>query len=86
MNFLILGCTILKLKTNSMLSSAKKIGGIIFLTILLFTGFVLMTGPSNTGSEFNESIFSFRRITLAPFVIIASYSGFIWLIFKRPSK
>lgn len=48
--------------------------GVSFLMIVI--GFILMTG-SKTVIEFNPDIFSFRRITLAPIVIIC---GFITLI------
>lgn len=44
-----------------------------------------MTGSSNKVGEFDNSIFSFRCITLAPLVVVASYICFIWLILKKPS-
>jgi hypothetical protein len=47
-------------------------------------GFVLMSGPKPAGNDvFNNDIFSFRRITLAPLLILGSYVGLIWLILKR---
>ncbi|MBO7254880.1 MAG: DUF3098 domain-containing protein [Paludibacteraceae bacterium] len=48
--------------------------GIAILCILL--GFVLMYG-SSTSTEFNPDIFSFRRITLAPIIVLG---GFILMI------
>jgi hypothetical protein len=54
---------------------------------LLTLGFVLMSGGGSADRNvFNEDIFSFRRITLAPLVIIGSYIGFIWLILKKSSN
>ncbi|MFY9154189.1 MAG: DUF3098 domain-containing protein [Prolixibacteraceae bacterium] len=54
------------------------IGG--FLTL----GFILMRGGGSADKNvFNDDIFSFRRITLAPLVIIGSYLAFIWLILKK---
>ena len=51
---------------------------------LLILGFVLMSGGgSSDPNVFNPEIFSFRRITLAPLVIIGSYSALIWLILKN---
>lgn len=68
-----------------MLFPKRKYYGLILISVLLLSGFLLMTGTSNSGGEFNKSIFSFRRITLAPLIIVASYTGFIWLILKKPS-
>ena len=51
---------------------------------LLILGFVLMSGGgSSDPNVFTPEIFSFRRITLAPLIIIGSYSALIWLIFKK---
>lgn len=42
--------------------------------VLLFLGFLLMSGGGeHTATEFDSSIFSFRRITLAPIVVIAGF-------------
>jgi hypothetical protein len=52
--------------------------------ILLTLGFLLMSGPKNELPEqFNEDIFSFRRITLAPFLILAAYGGLICVMMKK---
>jgi len=59
---------------------------IIFILIISFLilGFVLMAGGgSDNPSVFDEKIFSFRRITLAPIIIIGSYIAMIWLILKK---
>ncbi len=49
----------------------------IFMLIgigLLILGFVLMSGGGTSDpNEFNEEIFSARRITIAPMVVIAGY-------------
>ena len=61
-----------------------------YLILLLFIGlltlgFILMSGGGSADPNvFNEDMFSFRRITLAPIVIIGAYSGSIWLIVKKP--
>lgn len=57
-----------------------------FAVILL--GFILMIGG---GSEdpvnvFNEEMFSFRRITLAPVVVLAGFVFEIYAIMKKPKE
>jgi len=48
---------------------------------LLILGFILMIGNENAGpSQFNEDIFSFRRITLAPLILLTGYMVMIYAI------
>ena len=58
---------------------SKKRYQILFLSILIIgVGFLLMSGGgSNNPDVFNNEIYSFRRIRLAPLVVI---SGFIMCI------
>ena len=42
-----------------------------------------MAGPEKTPNEFNEAIFSFRRITLAPIVILSAYGLMVFTIFSK---
>ena len=52
--------------------------------VLLFLGFVLMSGGGeHTATEFDYSIFSFRRISLAPVVVIAGFVVVCFGIMKR---
>lgn len=52
--------------------------------VLLLVGFVLMSGGGeHTATEFDYSIFSFRRITLAPIVVIAGFVVVGFGIMKR---
>ena len=52
--------------------------------VLLFIGFLLMSGGGeHTATEFDSSIFSFRRITLAPIVVIAGFVVVGFGIMKR---
>jgi len=54
---------------------------------LIMLGFLLMVGgKSNNPNVFNEEIFSFRRITLAPILILAGYVVEIFAIMKKPKK
>ena len=55
--------------------------------IVIVIGFILMSGGGDhTATEFDESIFSFRRITLAPIVVIAGFVFEIFAIMKRFEK
>ena len=63
----------------------KYIGLILILSLLILV-FVLMSGGGLDNPDvFREDIFSFRRITLAPIIIIGSYIVIFWLIFKKPT-
>lgn len=65
----------------------KKYVVLILLVGLLTLGFILMSGGSSADPDvFNDDVFSFRRITLAPLIIIGSYVGLIGLILKKPSN
>lgn len=53
-----------------------------FLVIVL--GMVLMAGgKSSSPDEFNYAMFSFRRITLAPILIVAGFAFEIYAILKK---
>ena len=52
--------------------------------LVIVLGFVLMSGGGDhTVTYFDESIFSFRRITLAPVVVIAGFVVVGVAIMKR---
>jgi len=54
---------------------------------VIVIGFLLMLGgKSDSPDQFSEKIFSFRRITLAPVVILAGFIFEIWAIMKRPKE
>ncbi len=53
-----------------------------FLVILL--GFILMSGGGGTtATEFDYSMFSFRRITLAPIVVVVGFAIEAYAILKK---
>ena len=54
--------------------------------VIIVLGFILMIGgKSEDPTIFNEEeIFSFRRITLAPMVVLAGFIFEIWAIMKKP--
>lgn len=52
---------------------------------VIVLGFLLMIGGGSDDPQvFNEAIFSFQRITLAPMLILAGYVIEIFAIMKRP--
>ena len=57
---------------------------IIGFTIIII-GFLLMIGgKADNPNEFNPDIFSFRRITLAPVIVLFGFAFEIWAIMKKP--
>ncbi len=52
---------------------------------LIFVGFLLMIGGgSDNPNEFSYKIFDFRRLTLAPILVLAGYVVEIFAIMKKP--
>lgn len=52
--------------------------------VLIALGFFLMSGGgSDDPNVFNEEIFNFRRIRLAPTVVLAGFGVVIYSIFKK---
>lgn len=48
-------------------------------------GFILMAGGKSTDPNvFNEEMFSFRRITLAPMLVFGGFVFEIYAIMKKP--
>ncbi len=56
--------------------------------IIIIIGFALMIGGrSEDPNVFNEEeIFSFRRITLAPIIVLAGFIFEIWAIMRKPKE
>ena len=52
---------------------------------MIIIGFMLMSGGgSEDPNVFNPEIFSFRRITLAPIVVMSGFALEIYAIMRRP--
>ena len=52
---------------------------------IIVVGFILMAGGgSNDPNVFNPEIFSFRRITLAPLLLLIGFVFEIYAIMKKP--
>ncbi|MBR2201261.1 MAG: DUF3098 domain-containing protein [Bacteroidales bacterium] len=59
---------------------------LIGLGIIIF-GFILMAGGGiDDPNVFDESIFSFTRITLAPIVVLAGFGFEIYAIMHKPKS
>lgn len=59
---------------------------VIGFAIIIF-GFLLMIGgKADNPNEFNEKIFSFRRITLAPIIVLLGFVFEIYAIMKKPTE
>ena len=60
------------------------IGGVV----LIFIGFLLMSGGKSANPhEFHyEEIYSFRRITLAPIVVLLGFFIEVYAIMKKPKE
>ncbi len=62
-----------------------KLMAIGFAVIII--GFILMAGgKSDDPKVFSEDIFSFRRITLAPLIVLAGFIFEIYAIMKKPRE
>jgi membrane-bound ClpP family serine protease len=54
---------------------------------IIVVGFILITGgKSNDPNVFNPDIFSFRRITLAPIILLFGFAFEIYAIMKKPKS
>jgi hypothetical protein len=74
---------------NSVMSlSRENFKYIIVGCVVVIVGFILMSGGGTEDpTQFNEEeLFSFRRITLAPFLVMLGYGIVLFGILKRPKK
>ena len=54
---------------------------------IIVVGFILMAGGgSDDPNAFNPDIFSFRRITLAPIILLLGFAFEIYAIMKKPKS
>lgn len=52
--------------------------------LIIVIGFILMAGGgSDDPNVFNEDVYSFRRITLAPIVVLVGFAFEIYAIMKK---
>ena len=54
--------------------------------VIIIFGFLLMIGGKSPDPDtFSEEIFSFRRITLAPIIVLFGFVFEIWAIMRKPN-
>lgn len=54
---------------------------------IIVLGFILMSGgKSDDPTVFSDKIFSFRRITLAPMLVLFGFVFEVYAIMKKPSQ
>jgi len=72
-------------KTGGFAFSKENYRLLLIGLALIFVGFLLMIGGgSDDPNVFSEDIFNFRRMTLAPILILAGYVVEIFAIMKKP--
>ena len=67
--------------------NAKNYKVMLIGIAVVILGFILMIGGGTEDPmDFNEDIFSFRRITLAPIVVMIGYGVIFYSIVKKDSS
>jgi len=76
------------MENSVMALSRENFKYIIVGCVVVVVGFILMSGGGTEDpTQFNEEeLFSFRRITLAPFLVMLGYGVVLFGILKRPKK
>jgi len=60
---------------------------LIIGAVIIVIGFLLMVGGrADSPDQFNPEIFSFRRITLAPIIVLLGFAFEIYAIMKKPKE
>jgi hypothetical protein len=73
-----------KKQERVMLFDRSKYTWLIAGLLVTAVGFILMAGGgSDDPAVFSEDIFSFRRMTLAPILVLAGYGMQIYAILKK---
>jgi hypothetical protein len=72
------------IKKQEFLFSATNYKILIIGLVVIALGFILMSGGSNENPNvFNEDVYSFRRIRLAPTVVLIGFGITIYSILKK---
>lgn len=53
---------------------------------IVVIGFVLMSGPGSTETNYDPDIFSARRIKLAPAVCLLGFVSMIYAVIRKPKE
>ena len=71
-------------KKSEFLFSATNYKILIIGLVVIALGFILMSGGANENPNvFNEDVYSFRRIRLAPTVVLIGFGITIYSILKK---
>jgi len=74
-------------KSQNLFSKENYKWMLIGLVVILLGVILMIGGKSNDPNQFNvNEVYSFRRITLAPIVILAGFAIEIYAIFRKPTK
>ena len=74
-------------KKEQMILPAKNLKIMLIGVVVIVVGFLLMTGGgSSDPNVFNDDMFSFRRITLAPIVVLVGFGVIAFSIMKKFKK
>ena len=71
-------------KKQEFLFGANNYKILIIGLVVIALGFILMSGGANENPNvFNEEVYNFRRIRLAPTVVLIGFGITIYSIFKK---
>lgn len=74
-------------KSQNLFSKENYKWMLIGLVVILLGVLLMIGGKSDNPNEFNvNEVYSFRRITLAPIVILAGFAVEIYAIFRKPNR
>ena len=74
-------------KKKEFLFGKRNYKFLLFSMAVIATGFVIMSGGgSENPNAFNPKIFSFRRIRLAPTIVLLGFGLAIYAILTSPDK
>ncbi|MBS3769845.1 MAG: DUF3098 domain-containing protein [Bacteroidales bacterium] len=72
-------------RENQLVFTRENYKLLIIGAVIIVIGFVLMAGgKAESPDQFNPEIFSFRRITLAPLLVLFGFAFEIYAIMKKP--
>ena len=72
-------------KKNKLLFGNRNYKFMIFGLIFIAVGFILMSGGgSDDPNVFNEEIYNFRRIRLAPILVVTGFIIEVYAILTKP--
>ena len=76
-----------KEKDNGLVFSKENYRILLIGIGILLLGFVIMSGGgSDDPKVFNPEIFNFRRLTLAPIIVLTGFGVVMYSIMKKPRK